>query len=225
MRDPDLGPGMPDEPDRGTADAAMSTEEALNRMAEVTELTRGLRTRTEGLTLVLWGICMAASYLTLGAPFLYGGPRHRPDEHMFLITRAAPLVWFLIALVTTLGLWRSAALSIKTGLTTPKLLTFFLGWIGLFIVTTVAFTFIEGGSPRAWHLAGWGIVIGLFALLNPLGFTPQGRVASGIAGLVILTLAGYGYAAGLFGPQGQLLTGAGLGAPLLAAGLYLLFRG
>lgn len=240
----------PSSSDRDGDDArrAMTPEDALARMASVTASTRGLRTRTEGLTFVIWGICMAASYLTIAVPILIGlgaggpdpdgfnrglndtfgghGPRsgHRPGGTEFFASRFAPLAWYLIAVVVTTAIWRSASLSFHTGVTTPRLVAVLVGWMLIFLATTVLLTYIEGGRPRSWHLVGWGLVIGLFAASNPLRFTRESRVAATVVAAVVLLTAAYAYFSQFDPRDTSFLSGVGLGAPLLLTGLYLMFR-
>ena len=205
----------------------------MRTMANVTSITRGLRVRTEGLTIVIFALCMMASYLTIVAPILAGagapgpgpGPGgHRPPPTQFFLSRAAPLVWYAIAAVTTIAIWRSAALSFQTGLSSGRLVAVFVGWLALFAVLVTVLGVIEG-SPREWHLLAWGVVIGLFATLNPLRFTKQGRVAAGAIAAVALLTAAYAFTADLGGRDLGFLTGVAVGLPGLVGGLWLMFRG
>lgn len=248
---------MPDAPndraDREPAGAAgMSAEDALRKMAAVTANTRGLRVRTEGLTLVVFAICMMASYLTIVVHILFGGdtggrpgfdgfngtfngtfdgrgpggPRsHGPPPTAFFLSAYAPLAWYVIAVVVTLAIWRSASLSFQTGVTTPRLLATFVGWMLIFVTVVVLLAYVEGGSPRSWHLLAWGVVIGLFAALNPLRFTTPGRVAAAVMGASALLTAAYAFAADLGPRDTGFLSGVALGVPGLVAGLWLMFRG
>jgi len=228
----------------------MTPEEAMQKMATVTSNTRALRVRTEGLTIAVWGLIMAASYLTIIVPLIGGGgpggpggqpPNFDPNTTfngtrvgfrgdgppatVFFASRLAPLVWYGIGVIFTLGIWKSASLSFQTGLTTPRLLIVFGGWLGIFVITIVVFSYVEGGNPRSWHLFGWAVVIGLLALLNPLRFTKPSRIAFTIIALVALATGIYAQVANLRRGDIGLLSGIALGAPALAAGLYLLFRG
>jgi hypothetical protein len=236
----------------------MSAEDAMRKMAAVTSNTRGLRVRTEGLTLVVFAICMMASYLTIVVPILFGGEAPRPDfdgnatfnrtfndtfngtfeggrggggrSHgppptAFFLSAYAPLAWYVIAVVVTIAIWRSASLSFQTGVSTPRLLGVLVGWMLIFVTVVVLLAYVEGGSPRSWHLLAWGVVIGLFAALNPLRFTTPGRVAAAVVGASALLTAAYAYAVDL-GPRDLgFLSGVALGVPGLVAGLWLMFRG
>lgn len=244
------GAGPADVPDPRDQPAmpgpAMSTEEALGRIAGITEKTHALRVRTEGLTIALWAICLAASYLTIVVPLFFGRPPEaeagrefarnlsgnfsgnftgRPPRDFFFFNPFAPLAWFLIAMVMTIGVWRSASLSFQTGLTTPRLVLVLVGWLALFLATALTLSFLERSNPRAWHLVAWGAVVLLFAILNPLRFTRRSRWAVGIASAVTLLAGAYALAAGLDPRETGFLSGLSLGLPLLLAGLYLMFFG
>lgn len=216
--------------------APMTAEDAVRRMASVTAQTRGLRTRTEGLTLLVWGIVLAASYLTIIVPILGGGggPEPRPPfdpkaggppATMFFASRVAPLVWYGIGAVATIAIWHSASLSFQTGLSTPRLVAVFGAWIAVFLVTVILLAYVEGGNPRSWHLFGWAVVIGLLAAVNPLRFTPKGRAAAGVVAAVALAAGLYAQLVDLGGRDVGFLSGVALGAPAILAGLFLMFRG
>lgn len=244
---------MADAHDRGSVpgpDVEMSPQAAIARMAAVTSNVHSLRVRTEGLTLVVWALCMAASYLTIALPFVGGGaPHHDPDGAfnasihetyrpgeprfeggtapltVFFASRLAPLLWFAVATVVTVAIWRSAALDFQTRVTTPRVLAVAVSWLAILMITTVIITYVEGGRPRGWHLAGWSVVFGLFSLLNPLHFTDRGRVAAGVVAGVVLAGAAYAYVAGLGARDASFASGLFLGVPGLAAGLWLMYRG
>lgn len=218
----------------------MTPEDAMRTMASVTSMTRGLRVRVEGLTIVIFSLCILASYLTIVVPILFGGPPDPSrlngnntfaDGHpgspptAFFLSRYAPLAWYLIAVVTTVGLWRMMSLSFHTGMTTPRLLAVFVGWLAIFVSVTVLLAFIEAGNPRAWHLLAWAIVTALFAAANPLRFSQHARVATAI--IAASALLAFVYA--LTNPLGRrdvgFLTGVALGLPGLVAGLWLMYRG
>lgn len=225
-------------PERDTP-SDMSPEDALARMASVTASARGLRTRTEGLTLAIWAICLAASYLTLVVPLFFGGRPEfergnltgnftagsRPEHTRFVFAPLAPLAWYLVALVMTIGVWRGASLSFQTGFTTPYLVMVMVGWLVVFLASAVVLAFIEGGNPRAEHILAWGVVVGLFAAFNPLRFTPRGRWAAGLSAFVILAVGVFALLAHWDPRDISILSGLGLGGPLLLAGLYLMFVG
>lgn len=238
---------MPDAPNPD----AMTPEDAVSRMASITAMTSGLRVRTEGLTLVVWALCLAASYLTIAVPILNGGTlvdhafnasengsfngspgdhfeRHGPRDPpstLFFLSRFAPLIWFVIATVVTIAIWRSASLSFRTGMSTPRIVGVLVGWLALFVVVTIVLTYSENGRPQASHIAAWTVVAGLFAALNPLRFTRKGRLAVAGVTLVLAATSLYAYFAHLGPRDASFLSGVGLGLPTLVAGLYLMFRG
>lgn len=243
------GEGPADVPDPREQPAmpgpAMSTEEALGRIAGITEKTHALRVRTEGLTIALWAICLAASYLTIVVPLFFGRgpdldagrfPRNfsgnftgnftgRPPRDFLFFNPFAPLAWFLIAMVMTIGVWRSASLSFNTGLSTPRVAFVLVAWLALFLAAAFTLGYLERGNPRAWHLVAWGAVVLVFALLNPLRFTRKGRWAVGAASLVTLLAGAYALVASLDPRETGFLSGLSLGLPLLLAGLWLMFFG
>jgi hypothetical protein len=228
----------------------MPPEEALSRMANVTQMIGGLRVRMEGLTLVIWAICMAASYLTIAVPIVGGrapgrrppfngtfngsfngtfngtgpGPRGPPPTEFFN-SAFAPLVWFAIAAVVTIVLWRAMSLSLQTGVSTPRLVLVLFGWLIIFVVVTVLLTFVEGGNPRAWHLTAWALVLGLFAALNPLRFSKRSRWAVAVVVLVVAASSVYALTADLDPRDTTFLSGLVIGLPTLLAGLYVMLTG
>src|ERR1051325_134118 len=241
---------MPDPREPDPAGAPMTPQDAMARMASVTSHTRGLRVRTEGLTLIVWAMCIAASYLTIVVPILAGGhfepggPGDRgfnstnnstspnrfadhgpPPSTAFFAWRAAPLAWYVAAIVVTAAVWRSASLSFQTGMTTPRLVAVLVGWSLLFVLTVFTLSYIEKTNPRSWHLLAWALVLALFAILNPLRFTSHSRWAGGAVAAVVLATAAYAYVADLGPRDTSFLSGIAFGVPGLIAGLYLMLRG
>lgn len=211
----------------------MTPEMALARMAAVTTHTRSLRVRTEGLTIAVWGLIMAASYLTIVIPIVGGllpprgpgEPSGPPPEMVFLATRLAPLAWFAVGVLFTTAIWKSASLTFQTGLSTPHLVGVFIGWLALFALTVLVLVFAAAENPRSWHLVGWGVVIGLLALLNPLRFTSASRTAIALVAATALLTGVYAQAVDLPARDVGVLAGIALGAPALATGLTLMIRG
>lgn len=215
-------------------ESAMTPEDALRRMASVTSMTQGLRVRVEGLTIVIFALCILASYLTIVVPILFGGappgprgpgPGGRPPPTSFFLSAYAPLVWYVIAVAITVGVWRMMSLSFQTGMSTPRLLGVFVAWLLIFVAAIVLLGFIEAGNPREWHLLAWALVIGLFAAVNPLRFSKPARVAAGVMALSALATFVYAWGADLGGRDVGFLTGAALGLPGLVTGLWLMYRG
>jgi hypothetical protein len=100
-----------------------------------------------------------------------------------------------------------------------------VGWLVVFLVSAIVLAFVEGGNPRAEHILAWGVVVGLFAATNPLRFTPRGRWAAGISAFVIFAIGVFALLAHWDIRDISILSGIGLGGPLLLAGLYLMFVG
>lgn len=228
---------------------SMTPEDAMRTMASVTSMTSGLRVRVEGLTIVIFSLCILASYLTIVVPILvgFGGPPdpsrfngtfngtfndtfrgdhpRGPPPTAFFLSRYAPLVWYLIAVVTTIGLWRMMSLNFQTGMTTPRLLAVFVGWLAIFVTVTVLLAFIEAGNPRSWHILAWAIVTGLFAAANPLRFSTHARIATAVIAASALLTFLYAWMNPLGGRDIGFLTGVALGLPGLVTGLWLMYRG
>lgn len=230
--------------------APMRPEEALQKLEAITSRTGGLRTRTEGLTLVIWAICIAASYLTIAVPIVggrlrggggrfpfneslnasfnnstFGGGPRGPPPTEFFYSAFAPILWFVIAVVVTFAIWRSVSIGFQTGMTTPRLVATFVGWVVVFGVTIVALTYVEGGNPRGWHLVGWAIVMALFVALNPLRFAQRSRWAMGAVTVVVALAAIYALVANLDARDTSFLSGLVIGLPMLLAGLYVMLTG
>lgn len=231
---------------------AFSPQDALARMAAVTHHNKGLRVRTEGITILLFAVCIMASYLTIAVPFLGGGghggggdhgafdrldpvangsfnatarPERGPPPTQFFLSAYAPLAWYVVAALGTIGIWRSAAVSFPTGFSTPKLVALMVGWIALFVAMTVTLAFVRSSDPQAWHLIAWAVVLALFVAFNPMAFTPKGRAAVGVMALLAAAGAAYGFLANLDGRDLSFLTGMALGLPGVVAGLWLLYQG
>jgi hypothetical protein len=204
----------PAEPER------VSVAQALRNISTATDLTASLRARTEGLTWVLWGFAAAGQYATFA---LNGGSETGP--------RAAPggpvlvLAWSLAALLATVGLWRSAALSFTTGMMTRRTTFFFVGWLVLFVAVALAFSLAGGASRADATVAAWGVLLLSFAAFDPLRFTAGGRWVAAAAGLAGLAAALAIWRLALAGAGSLLLAGCALGGALLAGGLVMLFRG
>jgi hypothetical protein len=198
----------------------VSVAQALRNISTATDLTASLRSRTEGLTWVLWGFAAMGQYVTFA---LNGG-----SEAASRAVPGAPalvLAWSLAALLATVGLWRSAALSFTTGMSTRRTTAFFVAWLALFFVFALAFSLVGGTSRADATVAAWGILLVGFALFDPLRFTGGGRwvaAAGGVLGL-LAALAIWRFA--LAGAAALLLSGAALGGALMAGGLVMLFRG
>lgn len=211
----------------------MTPEDALRRMASVTSMTKGLRVRIEGLTIVIFALCIMASYLTIVVPILFGGapapgprgPGGRPPPTSFFLSAYAPLVWYVVAVAITIGLWRMMSLSFQTGVSTPRLVGVFVAWLLIFVAAIVLLGFIEAGNPREWHLLAWALVVGLFAGVNPLRFSNPARIATGIMAASALATFAYAWTADLTGRDVGFLTGVALGLPGLVTGLWLMYRG
>jgi hypothetical protein len=227
----------------------MPPSEAMAAMAEATRLTGSLRVRLEGMTLVIWAICMAASYLTIVVPILGGGrgergfgqrppfnesfngtfngsfAQHGPPPTAFFNSSWAPLVWFLIAALVTIVLWRTMSVSFQTGVSTPRIAAVIVGWLLIFVVTVVLLTYVENENPRAWHLLAWAIVLGLLAALNPLRFAKRTRWAITAVTVVVALSSLYALVGNLEPRDTSFLSGLVIGLPMLIAGLYVMMTG
>ncbi|MHB8584969.1 MAG: hypothetical protein ACYDDF_03935 [Thermoplasmatota archaeon] len=230
-------------PDDDEDAPAMTTRDALVRIATTTEHVQGLRIRTEGLTLFIFSVCVLASYLTITAPLIYA---FSPGKNLIFISNGqgnfssgghsipfalqvmavyGPLLWYVIAVAGIIGVWRGAALSFHTGISTPRLLTVFVGWLVAFAIFTVLAVYVDASNPRPWHLDAWTLILGLFAILNPLRFTSQGRaVAAGMTGVALIT-ALYASLNDFPGVVVGFLAGGAVGIPGLIGGLWLIYGG
>lgn len=160
--------------------------EAVLRIDDALEEETTLRTRTEGLTWILWGLVTAAVVLTFDAVFfMYGGVGAVPEPWSTLLW----VPWVGIGAALTSVLWRSAALS------RPELTERQQGGL---LVTAAYIAFIVA----VWFLVVW-LVPGLnsdtiavlaigtawlfFGVWNPFRVTPTGRRVMILQGMVILS--------------------------------------
>lgn len=203
----------------------MSAREALASLGEVSRRDDALKARVEGLTWVTWGFANAGLVLTSMA--LAPGDAARPPPW-----QASPLAvlfafgWVVAGVLASVGLWRSAALSFRTGMTWRRGALFFLVWPLLTaLLTFVAIPLVGWENGVLAKTMAIGLLLLGFAWLDPLGFTPRGRASALTLGFVGVFGAAGGLAFGVGAEEAMLLVAAVLGAAWVIVGLFAVFRG
>lgn len=210
----------------------LAPDEALAEIDETLDRQAALRSRTEGLTWMIWGLVTAGWTLSYDAIAWIG----RPDAPAWAFDLAW-LPWILAGGLVTTALWRTAAL------TDPRLEDerpagplVVAGWTAFVIATwTLLYFGVVGGlgfpgTADTMGLIVLGIAWASFGWLRPVRLTDRGSRVSVIVGLVLLA-AGLltAFALGNGHPSANAIatpiaTVVGGGAPL-AGGLWQALRG
>lgn len=150
----------------------LSPSRALDEVGQALRLDSSLRSRTEGLTWIVWGLVSAGTFLTFEAvTSLYYGDTPFTNGTGFDEQRAPWwtgglwVPWLLVGILTTYALWHSAALSSRdVAKRSPRHFLVLVGWIvavaaGWFLAVLVipdanVATFPAIGIGTAWILLG-----------------------------------------------------------------------
>lgn len=140
----------------------MTPTDAARVLAEASGYEDALVQRTEGLTVMVWGL------VTPGIWLAYAGFGTRPIAPFLWVP------WVAAGAVTTFFLWRSAALSQPGALGRQPGLAFFARWLGFVIVLAASMYIVRPNSA-----AGPLVIVGLswlaMAAFNLWGMSPRGR--------------------------------------------------
>jgi hypothetical protein len=197
-----------------TSEADWSPQRALASIEAVTKREASLRGRTEGLTWTLWGLALAGGQVTDAVL----GPEPGPAG-------AFAGLWTLVAILASIGLWRSGAIDLNPRVSTRRAVVFFVGWQVLLLLASIPvyvalYVLGLGRAPPAGALLSLGALLLAFGAWNPLAFTPRGRVAGFALGIISIAAG----VAGLALHTGDAYNAVVIGGSWATIGLYLLYR-
>lgn len=169
-----------------TATATTSRrEDALQAIQSGLRFEDSLRSRTEGLTWIVWGFATSAIFLSYQAlnPLFYG-PRAPFRSTDILERQVSPwwaggvwVTWILLGALTTYALWRSAALGAPTrALRRPSSVLVSAAFVAfLFAGWGMALLVAPGRNYDVYPLLGMGTAWLLLGALNVYRATRVGR--------------------------------------------------
>lgn len=172
-------------------DQALTLSGALERIDETFQRERALRSRTEGLTWMIWGV------IWVGYEFSFDALAWalRPEGLPASVGWGLWLPWVATGTLVTVALWRTAAISVPAledrkpagWLVTVAWVTFVgLAWQGsfLFVVEPLGLP----GTPETLGSIVVGLAWVLFGVVNPFGVTDRGRHAAEVIGLAMIVV-------------------------------------
>lgn len=230
---------------QNTETETFDAEQALATIDETLDRQAALRSRTEGLTWMIWGLVTAGWKLSYDAIAWIARPDGVPEDVVPILTRIpefspltlVPLPWVLAGGLVTYALWQTAALTepaleedrpAGAWLTTGWSVFVIVLWATLFFGLVVPFEF--PGTADTMSLIVLGITWSTFGWVRPIHLTDRGRRVSVWIGLALLaTGLVSAFAIGVDNPSGNAIatpiaTLVGGGAPLLG-GLWQTLRG
>lgn len=166
----------------------LDAEEALSAIGDAISHEEALRSRTEGLTWMIWGIVTAGWKLTYDA--VAWAFRPAPPE---LMVDLIWLPWVVMGGLTTTVLWETAALAEPSldeerpaGLHVTAGWSAFviLLWTAMFFGLAVALDF--PGNADTMSLMVLGITWATFGGVEPVRLTRRGRRVTVVVGVVLL---------------------------------------
>lgn len=196
-----------------------SAEEALASIAGVAQLRSSLRSRFEGMTWILWGLVAALQSMTWGFIEQASASASMADRHA---TAIVAHLWVAVGIAASIGVWRAAAVSFDPGVSRARALAFFVGWPALFAAVSYLVSGWGGGAFRFAIVTG--VLLALFALVDPVRYTPRGRWTAAALAVAAFAIAAvvvpYGESGHWFAIAGTLI-----GLTWVGAGLDALYRG
>jgi hypothetical protein len=193
--------------------APLSVESALQTLAASMRHEDALRSRTEGLTWMVWAMAIVPMVLAWPAATAVAG-----DAPPWALLVLIP-PWFVLGGVASYVLWRTAALA-DPGLHQRRQagLRVVLGYAGLSVLVALAgaglaaLGWLPYTHPDAIAMCYAGIVWMVTGLWNPFGLSAQGRRISRLVGAITFLAALLAMAALPAVPRAT----ADVAAPLLA---------
>lgn len=190
-------------------------QEAARALAEASRFEDALAERTGGITWMVWGIVTPGIFLT----YSFFGALDAGGWWLGLVW----MPWVAAGILTTVMLWRSAALA-APALDTQPSGSFWLRFLGFTALITLVMYLVRPDGPEAPLIVVGALWAGM-GILNLWGASARGRRVSVAAGLP-LVVAGILLAA-LDVPVevGGMVAVAVSGLAPIAAGLYQTLRG
>lgn len=190
MNEGALHGSMPEEPEPSPAELT----EAVERIDEALAEEASLRTRTEGLTWIVWGLVTLPLILTYDATAWMAG------SLAGLWAKFLWVPWVALGALLTSVLWRSAALA-RPGLADARQggLTQTAAYILFILLVWFAVVWLPGRlHPDNIAIIAIGSAWTFFGALNPFGVTDTGKRVMLAVGMPTM-LAGLAVAAGTVG--------------------------
>lgn len=230
---------------QNTEPETLEAEQALATIDETLGHEAALRSRTEGLTWMIWGLVTAGWTLTYDAIAWIARPDGVPEDVIPILTRIpefslltlVPLPWVVAGGLVTWGLWRTAALSDPSldderpagAWLTAGFSAFVVAlWATLFFGLVVPLDF--PGTADTMGLIVLGITWATFGWVQPVRLTGRARRVCVVIGAILLATGLLtAFALGQDHPDANAIATpvavlVGGGAPL-AGGLWQALRG
>lgn len=180
-----------------TREREMTASQAWATIDEAIRFEEGLRSRTEGLTWILWGLVNAAIFLSYeavstlyygaGAPLATSADPAQQRSPWWVGGLWVP--WIAVGAAATYALWRSAALSSdavrdrppRHALAVVAYVAFiFVGW-------AIAVVALPDRAESVYPMLGLGTAWIVLAVLDPYRATATGRRVAGVVGVLIIS--------------------------------------
>ncbi len=172
-----------------TANETLEPREALATISDTVQLEQALRSRTEGVTWMIWGLVFAGYELSFDAAAWLV----RPDPFPALVGWVMWLPWVLAGTLVTIALWRTAAVSAPAleerrpaGWLVTAAWVVFVGaaWQGSFLLLVEPLGL--PGTPETLGSIVIGLAWVLLGVLDPFGVTERGRHVTEVIGLTMI---------------------------------------
>lgn len=168
--------------------------QAFEEVGRALRFEASLRSRTEGLTWIVWGLVSAATFLTFEAvtslyygdtPFTQGAGFEEQRAPWW--TGGLWVPWLIVGILATYALWRSAALSSREVAShRPRHLLVLVGWIAAVSVGWLfAALVLPDANVAAFPVVGIGTAWILLGVSNVYRGTRRGRVTATVIGTCI----------------------------------------
>lgn len=171
--------------------------QALEEVRGALRVEESLRSRTEGLTWIVWGLVSAATFLTFEAvtSLYYGNTPFAQDvpyeeQRAPWWTGGLWVPWLLIGILTTYALWRSAALaSPAVAERGPRHLVVLVGWVAAVAAGwTLALLALPDANVSTFPVLGLGTAWIFLGALNLYRGSRRGRLVATAIGAAIFLL-------------------------------------
>lgn len=159
----------------------MTPHEAARLLTDAAGFERALERRTEGLTMMVWGLVSSAMFATYGLAAVLGATE---SAYVGWIFGTLWIPWVGAGLLVTFALWRSAALSRPRAMVDEDTKAYWVRSIGLTLAITLFFSIFHPGGPT-FPLAVLGAAWALVAAFNLFRSHPEERRFAFAAGAIL----------------------------------------